>query len=109
MTQKEYEKEQITLLKNIVKEVTNTREEYSKKLLPLLVLKEEEVKKLYKNRTIKIAPLIFEQKFELLENKRQGNLTKEQLQKRIDSYLKWLEELNKDIRNQEIVLRLLEK
>ena len=109
MTQKEYEKEQITLLENIVKEMTNTREEYSKKLLPLLVLKEDEVRKLYKNRTIKITPLIFEQKFELLENNRQGNLTKEQLQTRIDNYLKWLEELNKDIRNQEIVLRLLEK
>jgi|GEM_PF-6972171 len=105
MTQREYEKEQITLLENIVKKVTNTREEYSKKLLPLLVLKEEEVRNLYKNRTIKITPLIFE----LLENNRQGNLTKEQLQTRIDNYLKWMEELNKDIRNQEIVLRLLEK
>ena len=109
MTQREYEKKQITLLENIVKKVTNTREEYSKKLLPLLVLKEEEVRNLYKNRTIKITPLIFEQKFELLENNRQGNLTKEQLQTRIDNYLKWMEELNKDIRNQEIVLRLLEK
>ena len=46
MTQREYEKEQITLLENIVKKVTNTREEYSKKLLPLLVLKEEEVRNL---------------------------------------------------------------